>query len=242
MTAPALRATPAQRQRLRALWRSAGWPSRDMLELELIGAGWVERLLDGEGRETLRLTDAGIAQLLDARRRHQAARGAHEDLVAQVAQAMQRDGRLAWRGLALRAPLVEPEAAGGSRTRWVVAMPDVYSIRHTTREDALLPIAHEVKVSRADLLADLRRPAKAEAYRALASECWYVLAAGIAQADEIPPLFGVLQATPGGALEVLRPAPRRPFTPQLGLWMALARATPEPPDEESPQAPLGPVA
>ena len=46
MTAPALRATPAQRQRLRALWRSAGWPSRDMLELELIGAGWVERPLD----------------------------------------------------------------------------------------------------------------------------------------------------------------------------------------------------
>ncbi|MBN8488280.1 MAG: hypothetical protein J0M20_11235, partial [Burkholderiales bacterium] len=97
-------------------------------------------------------------------------------------------------------------------------------------------------VSRADLLADLRRPAKAEAYRALASECWYVLAQGIAAADEIPPLFGVLQATPGGALDVLRSAPRRPFAPSLGLWMALARATPEPPDEESPQAPLTPAA
>jgi hypothetical protein len=242
MSEPAARATPAQRQRLRALWRSAGWPSRDMLEIELLAAGWVERRFDDAGRETLRLTDAGIAQLAVARRQHQGARSAHEAMAARVAQAMQRDGRIAWRGLALRAPLAEPDAAAGSRTRWVVAMPDVYSIRHTTREDLLLPIAHEVKVSRADLLSDLRRPAKAEAYRALASECWYVLAPGIGAADEIPTLFGVLQAGPGDALEVLRPAPRRPFTPALGLWMALARATPEPPDEESPQAPLAPVA
>ena len=79
-----------------------------------------------------------------------------------------------------------------------------------------------------------------EAYRALASECWYVLAPGLARADEIPSLFGVLEARPGQGFEVMRPAPQRPFQPSLGVWMALARATPEPPDEESPQAPLAP--
>ena len=88
------RATPAQRQRLRALWRSAGWPSQDALEIELLVAGWVERLRDAAGRETLRLTDAGLAQLAQARRGHQAARAAHEDLCARVAQAMLRDGRI----------------------------------------------------------------------------------------------------------------------------------------------------
>ena len=152
---------------------------------------------------------------------------------------LQRAGRLAWRGLSLRAPLLEADADGQPRTRWAVAMPDVYSIRHTTREDLVRPIAHEVKVRRADLLADLRRPAKGEAYRALAGECWYVLAAGIGHADEIPEPFGVMQATAGGALEVLRPAPQRPFTLPLALWMALARAHAEPPPDEPAQAALG---
>ena len=55
------------------------------------------------------------------------------------------------------------------------------------------------------------------ASRALAGECWYVLAAGIGHADEIPEPFGVMQATAGGALEVLRPAPQRPFTLPLAL-------------------------
>ena len=41
-----------------------------------------------------------------------------------------------------------------------MAMPDVFSIRHTTVEAYLEPIVHEVKVQRADLLADLRRATK----------------------------------------------------------------------------------
>ena len=239
MADPVPRATPAQRQRLRALWRSAGWPCQDMVEVELLAAGLVERLRDAAGRETLRLTDAGIQLLAQTLHRNRAARDAHEALVARVATEMQRAGRLAWRGLSLRAPLLEADADGQPRTRWAVAMPDVYSIRHTTREDLVRPIAHEVKVRRADLLADLRRPAKGEAYRALAGECWYVLAAGIGHADEIPEPFGVMQATAGGALEVLRPAPQRPFTLPLALWMALARAHAEPPPDEPAQAALG---
>lgn len=229
----------AQRRRLLALWRSAGWPHHDGIELELLAAGWVERRQDPAGRETLRLTDAGVAVLAAARRGHQRARDGHEALVARVVTEMQRAGRLAWRGLSLRAPLLEADADGQPRTRWAVAMPDVYSIRHTTREDLVRPIAHEVKVRRADLLADLRRPAKGEAYRALAGECWYVLAAGIGHPDEVPATFGVMQATAGGALEVLRPAPQRPFTLPLALWMALARAHAEPLPDEPAQAALG---
>ncbi len=228
-----------QRRRLLALWRSAGWPHHDGVELELLAAGWVERRQGPGGHETLRLTDAGVAVLAAARRGHQRARDGHEALVARVVTEMQRAGRLAWRGLSLRAPRVEAGADGQSRTRWAMAMPDVYSIRHTTREDLVRPIAHEVKVHRADLLADLRRPAKGEAYLALAGECWYVLAAGIGHADEIPEPFGVMQATAGGALEVLRPAPQRPFTLTLALWMALARAHAEPPPDEPAQAALG---
>ena len=45
-------------QRLREIYRSAGWPCQDSLEVELIAAGQVERLRSAEGHETLRLTDA----------------------------------------------------------------------------------------------------------------------------------------------------------------------------------------
>ena len=92
--------------------------------------------------------------------------------------------------------------------RWQMAMPDVYSIRNTTVEDYVVPIVHEVKVSRADLLGDLRRAAKRQAYLSLAAECWYVVREGIARPEDIPPECGLIVAT-AAALDVARPAPRR---------------------------------
>jgi len=108
---------------------------------------------------------------------------------------------------------------------WAIAMPDVFSIRHTTVEAYVEPIVHEVKVQRADLLADLRRACKRQAYLDLGGECWYVIKDGIARADEIPAECGVLVAAERG-LEVARPAPKRPTRIGFALWMALARATP----------------
>lgn len=220
-------------QRLRQIWRSAGWPCQDLLEVELLAAGWVERLLEPDGRERLRLTDAGIALVAASLTRNRAARDAHESLVERVATEMQRAGRLAWRGLTLRAGLPGEEAG---RLQWVNAMPDVYSIRHSTVEDYLEPAIHEIKVSRADLLGELRRPAKSAAYRALSSQCWFVIRAGIAEPDEIPPEYGVLIGHEGH-LELARPAPRRACKPDFATWMVLARATPLAPPED-PQSAL----
>lgn len=221
-------------RRLRLLWRSAGWPCQDMVEVELLAAGLLERRVDPHGRETLRVTDAGIGRLAAALQRNRGARDPHEALVTRVARQMQQAGRVVWRGLALRAP--RPRADGG--TAWAVAMPDVYSIRHTTIEDRVEPIAHEIKVRRADLLADLRRPDKAAAYLALAGQCWYVLRAGIAEPDEIPSVYGVMLAH-DDRLEVARPAPARPMTLPFALWMALARAHPEPVPDDDAQRLLG---
>jgi hypothetical protein len=210
----------AHRRRLREIWRSAGWPCQDMLEVELLDHGLLQRLRDDNGRETLRVTDAGIALLAQTLRRNRDSRDAHEALVERVAQQMQRAGRIVWRGLSLRARVGDGEA-----TAWAMAMPDVYSIRHTTVEAYLEPLVHEIKVTRADLLSDLRHETKRAAYLALSSECWYVIRQGIAQPQEIPPDIGVLVASEAG-LEVARPAPKRPMQMSFGLWMALARATP----------------
>jgi hypothetical protein len=208
--------TVVHRRRLREVYRSAGWPCQDMLEIELLAAGLLERRSGALGHETLRVTDAGIALIAETLRRNRARRDAHELLVERVAREMTRAGRIAWRGLSLRAKVGEA---------WAIAMPDVFSIRHTTVEAYLEPVVHEVKVNRADLLSDLRSPAKRAAYLQLSSECWYAIRAGIASPAEIPLEFGVLIAD-GDLLEVVRPAPKRPMQMSFGLWMSLARATP----------------
>ena len=232
----------AHHRRLRAVWHSAGWPYQDLLEVELLNAGLLQRQQDAHGRETVRVTDAGLQLLHQTLMKNRAARDDHEQLVAQVARAMQRAGRVVWRGLSLRARVGgEAGIDGEAEPSWAMAMPDVYSIRHTTVEDYVEPVAHEIKVRRADLLADLRRPAKGEAYRWLSGECWYVLRAGIAQPEEIPLVYGVLLADAGGTLEVARPAPRRPMRLPFMVWMALARATPEPVDDDA-QPGLGEVS
>ena len=262
---------PAHRRRLREVFRSAGWPCQDMIELDLLAAGLLVHERDAAQRDTVRLTDAGLQMLAATRAGHRAARDAHEALVDRVALDMHRGGRIVWCGLALRAPLPQGTADGPAgvpdahaalwppdepahgeqgddgtphrpptRSRWAIAMPDVFSIRHTTREDLVHPVVHEIKVQRSDLLGDLKRPDKGEAYRALSSECWYVLRAGIGGPADVPEVYGVMLAHPAagdpaggfGALEVLRPAPRRAFSLPFALWMALSRAVPRHFDDE----------
>ena len=290
MPSPVFNLPATHRRRLREVWRSAGWPYQDLIEVELLAAGLLERRQDPAGRETLRVTDAGLQVLAQTLQRNRAARDPHEDLVARVALEMQRAGRVVWRGLALRAALPVAEAGAEDAAdvgdigdgqdpseeradaadptvfaarspplfrgvlpavdapppaiRWAMAVPDVFSIRHTTREDLVEPIVHEIKVRRADLLSDLRNMDKRAAYRALSSQCWYVLKAGIAEPEEVPPDCGVmvahLSATQdssalGPLLEVLRPAPRRRHRIAFATWVALARATPDAPPDEGPQ-------
>ncbi len=214
-----------------------------MLEAELLAAGALERVRDGEGRETLRVSDAGVQLLAATLQKNRAVRHAHEALVARVALELQRGGRIAWCGLSLRAPLADPEHPSGQR--WQMAIPDVFSVRHTSVAAYLQPEVHEIKVRRADLLSDLRNEHKRSAYLGMAGACWYVLAEGIGDADEVPACCGVIVARGAGfaALEVLRPAPARAMPFEAGLpfaaWMALARATPVAIDDEAAQRRLG---
>jgi hypothetical protein len=216
---------------LREIYRSSGWPCRDPLEVDLIVSGLVQAERDDQGRETLHLTPAGLQALADAHSTNRASRSAHEELVMQVAQRMQQEGRIAWTQLALRAQV------DGA---WTQAIPDVFSIRHTTVEAYLAPVVHEIKVSRADLLGDLKRPEKRAAYLAMASQVYYVLGLNtqekpIAEADEVPVECGVMLAT-GTRLEIVRVASKQPITAlRFDVWMALAKAAPLPHSDENPQ-------
>ncbi len=132
-------------------------------------------------------------------------------------------------------------AAAVAKPLWRVARPDVFSVRNTSVEDYLHPVVHEIKVSRADLLSDLRHAAKRESYQWLCSECYYVFPAGVAEAAEIPEAFGVWVLhgnVEEGRLELLRPARHKPCKLPFSVWLALAKATPIRLDEEPAQGHL----
>lgn len=239
---PAMALGRTHARRLREIYRSAGWPCQDMVEIELLAGGMLERVASASGHETLRVSTAGVAWLATTLAVNRSALSAHEALVGRVACEMVRAGRIAWRTLSLRAQL--PPATEGEKARWCMVRPDVFSIRNTTVETYLEPIVHEIKVKRSDLLGDLRRPDKRTAYLDLGGECWYVLGCDakgrpIGAADEIPVECGVMQLE-NDRLVVSRAAPRR--TRQnlpLGVWMALAKATPVSGMNEGVQGLLG---
>ncbi|RZL90479.1 MAG: hypothetical protein EOP82_15500 [Variovorax sp.] len=224
-------------RRLREVYRSAGWPCCDGIEIELLATGLLQRVRSAEGHETLRVTDAGIAYIARTLVGNRAVMSRHEALVEQVAREMTRAGRVAWRGLSLRARIAG--ANESDKPRWCIARPDVFSIRNTSVEAYAQPIVHEVKVNRADLLADLRKPDKRAAYLDLGGECWYVLGCDakgrpIGEPDEIPAECGVLVAQQGRLVvarsAVHRALPRMPFS----VWLSLAKAQPMPGfDDES---------
>jgi DNA-binding MarR family transcriptional regulator len=240
---------PVHLTRLMAVWRSAGWPCRDGVELDLIAAGWVERRRDDAGRETLQVTEAGLELLHHARRRRLRSASVHDRIAARMCLELQRQGRIVWRELALRARVasaaagrvpsapaaVLPGLALDADTpcaevgAWRSARPDLFSIRNSSLEAALHPVVHEIKASRADLLADLRDTGKGEAYRSVSSETYYVFPEGLADATEIPEDFGIwtLVGTPeDGMLSLRRPAPFTARSLGFGIWMALAKAAP----------------
>ena len=253
--------------RLMAIWRSAGWPCRDAIELDLVAAGWATLSEAATRHETIRLTDAGVRLLAESRQRNQRSLSAHDRLAKRVADHLTAAGRIVWRELSLRAkvnaygePALEVAPLTGNslwpadaadegvlepsqgKTSWRMARPDVFSVRHTSVEDYLQPRIHEVKVSRADLLSDLRHAAKRESYRWLSCETYYVFPAGVAEPDEVPQEFGVwvLNGTiESGKLDLVRPARHAPCKLPFAAWMALARATPARMDGEHGQRQLG---
>lgn len=255
--------TRRHQQRLRQMFRSAGWPVLDVVEADLLAAGLLALVDEPGAPPRLRVTEAGIAAISAAGQRNRHARSAHEALVLHVAHTLMQGGRIAWCGLSLRValqPLAPSEAESNPHLagtqiapdaidkeanppRWVLACPDVFSVRHTSVEAYLEPVVHEIKVSRADLLADVARPDKRAAYLQMGGACWYVLGADargrpIGSADDVPPECGAMAHGVQG-LQVLRPAPRR-AVPRLpfAVWMALARATPVARPEDEPQLPL----
>lgn len=260
MTAPTI--NRFHRTRLMQIWRSAGWPCKDALEIDLLAAQLVALHTSPEGFETLKLTEDGIRTLAEARQRGVRALSAHDRLGQKFAGHLLASGRIVWRELSLRAviegaasdtaplppatsnPLWSEDTPASRKAAnvWRMARPDLFSVRNTTVPAYLQPMVHEIKYSRADLLSDLRHDAKRQAYQWLCEECYYVFPAGVAEPGEIPEHFGIWVLHGGlddGHFEMLRPARHASCTLPFAVWMALCKATPLRSEDELAQAHLG---
>ena len=225
---PDVALTRVHARRLREVYRSAGWPFQDAIEIALLAAGLLERVTASSGHEIVRVTDAGLAYLAQVLQGHRRAFSALEALVDSVARTMAREGRVVWTGLSLRA-WIPPQANVAGR--WRISRHDVFSIRNSSVQAYLEPIVHEIKVSRADLLGDLKRADKRAAYLEVGGQCWYALGCdakrrSIGEPDEVPKECGGMICQ-GEQLTVARAAPNRPSRElPFGVWMALAKAAP----------------
>ena len=159
-------------RRLRQYYRSAGWPCRDNVEIDLLELGLVRRELStagNHGLEAIVVTDAGIAMLarfLEANRRMHAE---HDKLVDRVARYLLAQKRLVFRGIGMRTHVDDA---------WALSRPDVFSVRHVTSSHRLHPAVHEIKVTRADLLCDLKKESKRRGYQSYSQSFYYVIAEG----------------------------------------------------------------
>lgn len=92
---------------------------------------------------------------------------------------------------------------------------------------------HEVKVSRADWLRELKDPAKAAEFKRFCDRWWLVVAdAAIVKTGELPDGWGLMAPDATGRLRVRRPAPRLQPEPLprtfLAAFARAAQKTPHP--------------
>lgn len=91
-------------------------------------------------------------------------------------------------------------------------------------------VTYEIKISRHDLLRELRKPDKRDPGLRISNQFYYVIPDGCCEVDEIPKECGliIVKRRPGksyGVLYTAKKAPFRTIKPELGVdfWASLAR-------------------
>lgn len=114
--------TRSHLSRLMKIWRSAGWPSRDPIDIDLLAAGWVSLVGDHPANECLRLTNAGVAVLAQSRQENRRVESTHDRLALRMADLLMESGRLVWRELSLRSQVeldIPPQPPTGTHIEGV---------------------------------------------------------------------------------------------------------------------------
>lgn len=205
----------------------------DETDLELSVAGFIQRVEPSwQGSIRYCITPRGERMVHALREQSKRQRAPHHELGSHLAQWLQQQGqgRLTWENASF-----DVESTGGVCT----TRPDVFSMSCTLNPAKRDAQVHEVKVSRADFLADVKNPAKRAAYFCLAPRVFYATPAGLITLEEVPPECGwVEQGAHGVGWSVRKKAPKKkgwqPWTERMWLTLVL-RSHPQlklPPDKE----------
>jgi len=188
--------------RLRWYFRAPdGAASRaDNDDLDLAALGLIERREYVGGSVYFRITQAGQQALAEENAREIERRSPHHELAQRLAEWLRGQGRITWENIEL---LIYLESGGKQAVR-----PDVFSLMTTLNPEKISPVVHEVKVSRADFLADLAKPEKRTGYAKIAEAVYYVAPAGIIYSSDIPPGCGLLLEHEPGRFELVVKAKR----------------------------------
>ena len=190
--------------RLRQYWQAGrnGMSSAgDGIALGLTAAGFLEQK-ESYGSLSLRITTMGIEELQRELEREKERRRPHHDLASRLSSWLREQGRVTWENIELLVPCAE----GGKQA----VRPDVFSLVATYNEQRINPCIHEVKVSRADFLADIARPEKRAGYSQLAEVLYYAAPVGLIAAEEVPDGCGLLVEVSEGIFKVeKRPKKRK---------------------------------
>lgn len=189
--------TARHERRLRFYWAGSNSAHNDIVDLDLQAWGYIRRDEEKHYRASVFVTEAGVAVLASYRAMRQSRASCHHSMGARLAEFLRENERLAWENIefkSFRPPVDQVDSKDASDfVRFDIVRPDVFSIHPTHDITKTAPQIHEIKVSRADFLADLAKPAKRAAYQRLAGAVYYVAAAGLLKTDEIPEGCGLME-------------------------------------------------
>lgn len=172
----------------------------DGLELQLFAAGFIAYSRTVEGLNFLanaQFTERGMAWLVQNYLRNRNRRGGHERFIDRVAAYVRAMDRVVWKNIELQSQQDPQRLAGiGVFGAMPVARynvrPDLYSVASVLDPRRASPVVHEIKVGRADLLADIADPQKRLGYFTIAERVYYVCPDGVAGKPDIPPECGLI--------------------------------------------------
>ncbi|TAM07285.1 MAG: hypothetical protein EPN70_03265 [Paraburkholderia sp.] len=192
-------------KRLRFYWQGRGRGSAgnaDAVDRDLAAAGLIVRTERQFGAVYFAITHAGEVELAAEKAREIERRKPHHELAGRLAARRRESGRITWENVEL---LVDIENGGRQAIR-----PDVFSMATTYDGKRINPCVDEVKVSRADFLADVAHAEKRAGYAKIAEVVYYAVPAGMVEASEVPAECGLLVEHEQGQFEVVkRPKKRR---------------------------------
>lgn len=198
---------PQHIKRLRFIW-SHGRPvhlsALSGVDLDLQVHGFLQPVVSAIGGcATVEVTRRGLVYLNEVRQATIAAQAPHHMLGQRLAMHLQAKGLWTWENIEFLNPV--PASSGRS---WGVVRPDVFACSPTLRVASCRPTIYEVKVSRADFLADMANPGKHQAYLELAQAVYYCCPEGVIKPQELPRGVGLLFETTKGQFVVQQRAKR----------------------------------